>query len=73
MLGFALMAKSLSRFGSDGVSTKTPEQVAPLHRNISQGDVGDLAVFLCSDEAKNLTGNILFLDSGFHLMGLGMM
>ncbi|MGH2487809.1 MAG: enoyl-ACP reductase FabI [Ktedonobacterales bacterium] len=49
------------------------EQVAPLHRNISQGDVGDLSVYLCSDEAKNLTGNVLYLDSGFHLMGLGMM
>ncbi|HEV2404973.1 MAG TPA: SDR family oxidoreductase, partial [Ktedonobacterales bacterium] len=49
------------------------DQVAPLHRNITQGDVGDLSVFLCSDEAKNLTGNVLYLDSGFHLMGLGMM
>jgi len=49
------------------------EQVAPLRRNISQDDVADLAVFLCSPEAKNLTGEILHLDSGFHLMGLGKM
>jgi enoyl-[acyl-carrier protein] reductase I len=49
------------------------EQVAPLRRNIEQGDVGDLAVYLCSDAAKNLTGNILYLDAGFHLMGLGTM
>jgi enoyl-[acyl-carrier protein] reductase I len=49
------------------------EQVAPLKRNIEQGDVGDLAVFLCSPEARNLTGNILYEDAGFHLMGLGMM
>jgi enoyl-[acyl-carrier protein] reductase I len=49
------------------------EQVAPLRRNIEQGDVGDLAAFLCTDAARNLTGDILYLDSGFHLMGLGTM
>jgi enoyl-[acyl-carrier protein] reductase I len=49
------------------------EQVAPLRRNIEQGDVGDLAAYLCSPAARNLTGNILYLDSGFHLMGLGTM
>lgn len=49
------------------------DQVAPLHRNVSQMDMGDMAAFLCSEEAKNLTGNILYLDSGFHLMGLGTM
>ena len=49
------------------------EQVAPLRRNIAQGDVGDLAAFLCSPAAQNLTGNVLYLDAGFHLMGLGMM
>ncbi|HLJ79924.1 MAG TPA: SDR family oxidoreductase, partial [Ktedonobacterales bacterium] len=49
------------------------EQVAPLRRNIAQTDVGDLAAFLCSPAAQNLTGNIIYLDSGFQLMGLGMM
>jgi len=49
------------------------EEVAPLHRNIEQADVGDLATFLCSPEARNLTGNILYEDAGFHLMGLGAM
>lgn len=49
------------------------EQVAPLRRNIAQGDVGDLAAFLCSPAAQNLTGNVLYLDAGFQLMGLGMM
>lgn len=49
------------------------EQVSPLHRNIEQGDVGDTAAFLCSPAAQKLTGNIVYLDSGFHLMGLGSM
>ena len=49
------------------------EQVAPLRRNIAQGDVGDLAAYLCSPAAQNLTGNVIYLDAGFQLMGLGMM
>lgn len=49
------------------------EQVAPLHRNVQQGDVGEVAAFLCSPAASNLTGDIIYLDAGFHLMGLGEM
>ncbi len=49
------------------------EQVAPLHRNIEQSDVGDVAAFLCSPAAATLTGTILYVDNGFHIMGLGMM
>jgi len=49
------------------------EQVAPLRRNIEQKDVGDVAAFLCSEAARNLTGDILYLDAGFHVMGLGTM
>ncbi len=49
------------------------DQVAPLRRNIEQGDVGDVAAFLCSPAAKTLTGNILYVDNGFHVMGLGSM
>ncbi len=49
------------------------EQVAPLRRNIEQGDVGDVALYLCSPAAKSLTGDILYVDNGFHVMGLGSM
>jgi enoyl-[acyl-carrier protein] reductase I len=49
------------------------EQVSPLRRNIEQGDVGDVAVYLCSPAAKSLTGDILYVDNGFHVMGLGTM
>jgi enoyl-[acyl-carrier protein] reductase I len=49
------------------------EQVAPLRRNITQHDVAELATFLCSPAANNLTGNILYQDAGFHIMGLGAM
>jgi enoyl-[acyl-carrier protein] reductase I len=49
------------------------EQVAPLRRNIYQSDVGDLATFLCGPAATNLTGDIFFIDAGFHIIGLGSM
>ena len=42
---------------------------APLRRPMDQSDVADLALFLFSDKAKNLTGNIEYVDSGIHVMG----
>jgi enoyl-[acyl-carrier protein] reductase I len=49
------------------------EQVAPLRRNIEQSDVGDVAAYLLSPAARSITGNIVYVDSGFHVMGLGAM
>jgi enoyl-[acyl-carrier protein] reductase I len=46
------------------------EEIAPLRRNITQEDVGDVAVFLASDLARAVTGNTIFVDSGFHVMGV---
>jgi len=46
------------------------EQMAPLRRNITQDEVGDVAVFLASDLARAVTGNTIFVDSGFHVMGI---
>ena len=46
------------------------EDVAPLRRNITQDEVGDVAVFLASDMARAVTGNTLFVDSGFHVMSV---
>ncbi len=46
------------------------EEIAPLRRNITSDDVGDVAVFLASDLSRAVTGNLLFVDSGFHLMGM---
>ncbi len=46
-----------------------PERT-PLQRNIALDDVGHAATFLCSDWAQNITGQVLFVDSGFHIMGM---
>ena len=44
---------------------KVYEQVAPMRRCITHDDVGDLAVFLGSDLSKNITGQVIFVDSGY--------
>ncbi len=46
------------------------EERAPLHRHISADDVGAAAAYLLSDEAQNVTGTTLYVDSGFHAMGM---
>ncbi len=45
-------------------------QRAPLRRNTDIGEVADAAVFLGSDLGRGVTGNILYVDAGFHIMGL---
>jgi enoyl-[acyl-carrier protein] reductase I len=46
------------------------EERAPLHRHIDADDVGAAATYLLSDEARNVTGTTLYVDSGFHAMGM---
>ncbi len=46
------------------------EQRAPLRRNTDPMEVADAAVFLCSPLARGITGEVLFVDNGFHIMGL---
>jgi enoyl-[acyl-carrier protein] reductase I len=46
------------------------EQRAPLHRNVDQLEVGNTAVFLSSDLASGITGEITYVDSGFNITGL---
>jgi enoyl-[acyl-carrier protein] reductase I len=45
-------------------------QIAPLRRNVSTEDVGNAAVFLCSDMAAGITGEILYVDNGFSTVGM---
>jgi enoyl-[acyl-carrier protein] reductase I len=46
------------------------EQATPLRQSVTQGDVGQMAVFLASDMARNTTGQALFVDGGYNIMGL---
>jgi enoyl-[acyl-carrier protein] reductase I len=49
----------------DGVSA-----IAPLRRNTDPAEVGDAAVFLASPLGRGVTGNVLYVDAGFQIMGL---
>jgi len=44
-------------------------QQAPEHMLVSLDDVGALAAFLVSDAAKAITGNIAYVDAGYHVVG----
>ena len=72
----AISAGPLNTLAARGVSglTQIREQmnvVAPLRRNIEQSEVGDAALFLCSPLARAITGEILFVDAGYNIMGFG--
>jgi enoyl-[acyl-carrier protein] reductase I len=45
-------------------------EVAPMRRNVTLEDVGNAAAFLCSDLAAGITGEILYVDSGFSTVGM---
>jgi enoyl-[acyl-carrier protein] reductase I len=44
------------------------EEKAPLRRSVSPDDVGGTAVYLMSDLSNNVTGQILYVDSGISIM-----
>ncbi|MEA5468880.1 enoyl-ACP reductase FabI [Spirulina sp. 06S082] len=46
------------------------EEVAPLRRTVTQQEVGNAATFLCSDLASGITGQVLYVDSGYEIMGM---
>lgn len=46
------------------------EEIAPLRRTVTQLEVGNTAAFLCSDLASGITGQILYVDAGYEIMGM---
>jgi enoyl-[acyl-carrier protein] reductase I len=44
-------------------------QMSPLRRDVDVEDAGNAAVFLCSDMGRNVTGEILHVDSGYNILG----
>ena len=43
---------------------------APLRRQIDADDVAAASAYLLSDDAKNVTGTTLYVDAGYHAMGM---
>ncbi len=46
------------------------EKNAPLRRNVTIEEVGNVAAFLCSDLASAVTGEITYVDCGYNIMGM---
>jgi enoyl-[acyl-carrier protein] reductase I len=47
------------------------EKHAPMRRNVTIEEVGNVAAFLCSDLASGMTGEITYVDGGFNITALG--
>lgn len=62
-----LAARSISGFPT---MEAIVEERAPLHRHVSADDVGAAAAYLLSDEAANVTATTLYVDSGYHAVGM---
>ncbi len=45
------------------------EKVTPLRMMVTQADVGRTAVWLCSDWARAVTGEVVYVDAGYHILG----
>jgi enoyl-[acyl-carrier protein] reductase I len=62
-----LAARSIAGFGT---MEAIVEERAPLRRHIDADDVAAAAEYLLSDDAKNVTATTLYVDSGYHSMGM---
>jgi enoyl-[acyl-carrier protein] reductase I len=55
--------------GDLGLMMKTHAEHAPLKRNVDVKEVGDTALFLCSDQGSGITGETIYVDCGYNIMG----
>ncbi|MEN2768871.1 enoyl-ACP reductase FabI [Ornithinibacillus xuwenensis] len=63
--------RTLAAKGVSGFNEKMGivEEKAPLRRNVDQDQVGDATLFFLSDLSRGVTGEVLHVDSGYHIMG----
>jgi enoyl-[acyl-carrier protein] reductase I len=61
-----LAARGISGFGD---MLKSHAERAPLKRNIDASEVGDTALFLASDLSTGITGEVIYVDAGYNIMG----
>ena len=64
--------KTLSAAGIPGLRKMLSHvaTTAPIRRNVTIDDVGNAAAFLCSDLAAGISGEVLYVDGGFHTVGM---
>jgi len=63
--------KTLAAMGISGFSDilQVYRERSPMRRNIEVGEVADAALFLLGPQSRGITGEILFVDAGFHVSG----
>ena len=63
--------KTIASSAVKGISAlrEAVEQKAPLRRNVTLEDIGEVAVFLASEKSRCITGATVFADNGFNLLG----
>jgi enoyl-[acyl-carrier protein] reductase I len=61
-----LAARGISGFGE---MLKTQAERAPLQRNVDVKEVAETAVFLASDAGSGITGETIYVDCGYNIMG----
>ncbi len=63
--------RTLAAAGVSGFKTmyRRFAELAPLHESVTIEDVGASAVYLCSDLAAKTTGEVLYVDSGYNILG----
>ncbi len=61
-----------SGIGNFGKLLGYTEKVAPLRRNVTIEEVGNVAAFLCSDLASGITGEITYVDAGFNTVAFNL-
>lgn len=62
-----LSAKGIKDFSS---ILTVVEEKAPLHRNVTTTQVGNVATFLLSGMSDAITGQVIYADSGYNIMGI---
>lgn len=62
-----LSAKGIKDFGS---ILNIVEEKAPLHKNVTTSQIGDVATFLLSGMSSCVTGHVLYADNGYNIMGV---
>ena len=64
--------RTLAASGVKGIRDmlKHVGETSPLKRNVTIDDVGNAAAFLCSDLAAGITGQVVYVDAGFNIVGM---
>jgi enoyl-[acyl-carrier protein] reductase I len=71
----AISAGPLNTLSARGVKNligflRQVEEKAPLKRNVDASEVGSTALFLVSDMSSGITGETIFVDCGYNIMGV---